>query len=238
MTELGHFSLYMLPFTLPWAISVLPEQPNWDPNLHWQPYESRRASPNVTFIRESQTERKSPKQTLQRTCHVRVYAFSTHPTNSLHMPLSNPTINSTVLMDKIPQQNKTNRVIFVQPEKIVSTSVINFLSAAISYKRIKTRIFALFWFFLPKKTQVLDCLISSLFLYLKLRKTTCGNLCLCVSAKPTKSGAHLSPPYVHQTNQIVTFLFVCFFKNLFVCYHFKITKIDRSFYNVQVCKPL
>ena len=151
MTELGYFSLYMLPFTLPWAISVLPEQPNWDPNLHWQPYESRRASPNVTFIRESQTERKSSKQTLQRTCHVRVYAFSTHLMNSLHMPLSNPTINSTVLMDKIPQQNKTNRVIFVQAGKIVCTSVINFLSAPISYKRIKTRIFALFWFFCRRK---------------------------------------------------------------------------------------
>ena len=55
-------------------------------------------------------------------------------------------------MDKIPQQNKTNRVIFVQAGKIVCTSVINFLSAAISYKRIKTRIFALFWFFAEENT--------------------------------------------------------------------------------------
>lgn len=144
MTELGYFSLYMLPFTLPWAISVLPEQPNWDPFCNWQPYESRRASPNVTFIRESQTERKSSKQTLQRTCHVRVYAFSTHPMNSLHMPISNPTINSTVLIDKIPLQNKTDRVIFVQPGKIVSTSVINFFYLQPLAKRIKTGIFVLF----------------------------------------------------------------------------------------------
>ena len=123
--------------------------PNETQICNWQPYESRRASPNVTFIRESQTEIKSSKQTLQKTCHVRVYAFSTHPMNSLHMPLSNPTINSTVLIDKIPQQNKTDRVIFVQPGKIVFTSTFFYLQTVA--KMIKTRIFVLFFFFRRRK---------------------------------------------------------------------------------------
>ena len=108
--------------------------PNETQICNWQPYESRRASPNVTFIRESQTEIKSSKQTLQKTCHVRVYAFSTHPMNSLHMPLSNPTINSTVYNYR---QNYNQ-------EKLFPRVLLIFLSAAISYKRIKTRIFVLF----------------------------------------------------------------------------------------------
>lgn len=151
MTELGYFSLYMFPFTLPWAISVLPEQPNWDPNLHWQPYESWRASPNVTFIRESQTERKSSKQTLQRTCHVRVYAFSTHPMNSLHMPLSNPTINSTVLMDTIPQQNKTNRVILFNQEKLFPRVLLIFYLQPLAIKGSKHGFLLCFGFFCRRK---------------------------------------------------------------------------------------
>ena len=127
--------------------------------------------------------------------------------NSLHTPLSNPTINSTVLIDKIPQQNKTDRAIFVQPGKTVSTSVMFFYPQQL-VKGSKHGFLFCFVLLSPKKTQALDCLISSLFLYLKLRKMTSGNLWLCVSAKPTKSGAHLSHHYVHQTNQIVTFLFV------------------------------
>ena len=76
------------------------------------------------------------------------------------MQLSNPTINSTVLIDKIPQQNETDRVIFVQPGKVVSTSIIFFYLQTV-VKMIKTRIFVLFFFFSRRKTQALDCLISS-----------------------------------------------------------------------------
>ena len=152
MTELGYFTLYMLPFTLPRAISVKikisafhPEQPNWDPDPQLTTLRESTSIPERHFHKATPAppERKSSKQTLQKTCHVRVYAFSTHPMNSLHMPLSNPTINSTVLIDKIPQQNKTDRVIFVQPGKIVSTSVIFFYVQPL-VKRIKTRIFVVF----------------------------------------------------------------------------------------------
>ena len=185
----------MLPFTLPRAIPVKisafhPEQPNWDPNRQLTSLRELTSISERHFHKGVPLERKSSKQTLQKTCHVRVYAFSTHPMNSLHMPLSNPTINSTVLIDKIPQQNKTDRVIFVQPGKIVSTSVIFFFYLQPLIERIKTRIFVVFFVFCflsTKKTQALECLISSLFLYLKLWKMTSGNLWLCVSAKPKKA---------------------------------------------------
>ena len=161
MTELGYFTLYMLPFTLPWAIVKIkistfhPEQPNWDPNLQFTPLRESTSISERHFHKESPPERKSSKQTLQKTCHVRVYAFSTHPMNSLHMPLSNPTINSTVLIDKIPQQNKTDSDFRSTRKNCFHDHYFFYLQTLSADKKIikndqkmiKTRIFVLFCFF-------------------------------------------------------------------------------------------
>ena len=108
-------------------------------------------------------------------------------------------------MDKIPQQNKTNRVIFVQPGKIVSTSVINFFICSHQLKGSKHGFlfcFVLFFHRGKRKHSIVSSAASFCI-------SSYGNLWLCVSAKPTKSGAHLVPTtFINSIKLLHSCLFV------------------------------